>query len=286
MPRAATSVAMQTRARPSRMACSAWVRSFWLSSPDSATTEKPRLLQAGRVRWFTASRVLQKTMAFCASWKRSTLMMAFSRSAGGRRQRPVLDVGVLASAAGGDAHGVALVAARGGRWPSARWPRTSACGAFRRGVGTPVHLSHVRPEQGLRAKKVLDNIHLSFYPDAKIGILGPNGSGKSTILRIMAGIDKEFTGEAWLAEGATVGYLPQEPQLDPRSRRASATSWRASKKTAIIERYNELMMNYSDETADEAPSSRTRWTARTCGTSNSRSRWRWRRSAARPAMPT
>ena len=64
-------------------------------------------------------------------------------------------------------------------------------------------------------KKVLDNVHLSFYPDAKIGVLGPNGSGKSTILRIMAGLDKEWNGEAWLAEGATVGYLAQEPQLDP-----------------------------------------------------------------------
>src|SRR5690606_17817627 len=65
------------------------------------------------------------------------------------------------------------------------------------------------------AKKVLDNVNLSFYPDAKIGILGPNGAGKSTVLRVMAGLDKEFTGEAWLAEGATSGYLPQEPQLDP-----------------------------------------------------------------------
>src|SRR5882672_12366720 len=63
-------------------------------------------------------------------------------------------------------------------------------------------------------RKVLDNVHLSFYPDAKIGVLGPNGSGKSTLLRIMAGLDKEFIGEAWLADGATVGYLPQEPQLD------------------------------------------------------------------------
>jgi ATPase subunit of ABC transporter with duplicated ATPase domains len=64
-------------------------------------------------------------------------------------------------------------------------------------------------------KKVLENIHLSFYPDAKIGILGPNGAGKSTILKIMAGMDKEYTGEAWLADGATVGYLAQEPVLDP-----------------------------------------------------------------------
>ena len=64
------------------------------------------------------------------------------------------------------------------------------------------------------AKKVLDNIHLSFYPDAKIGVLGVNGSGKSTLLRIMAGIDKDFTGEGWVAEGARVGYLEQEPLID------------------------------------------------------------------------
>src|SRR5690242_210922 len=64
-------------------------------------------------------------------------------------------------------------------------------------------------------KKVLDNIHLSFYPDAKIGVLGVNGSGKSTLLRIMAGLDTEFSGEAWVAQGARVGYLPQEPHLDP-----------------------------------------------------------------------
>ena len=76
-------------------------------------------------------------------------------------------------------------------------------------------------------KKVLENIHLSFYPDAKIGVLGVNGSGKSTLLRIMAGIDNEFSGEAWVAEGARVGYLEQEPQLDP-SKSVRETSWRAS----------------------------------------------------------
>src|SRR5450631_2615818 len=63
-------------------------------------------------------------------------------------------------------------------------------------------------------RKVLENINLSFYPDAKIGVLGVNGSGKSTLLRIMAGIDTEFSGEGFVAEGARVGYLPQEPQLD------------------------------------------------------------------------
>ena len=100
-------------------------------------------------------------------------------------------------------------------------------------------------------KKILDNINLSFYPDAKIGILGPNGAGKSTILRIMAGIDKEFTGEAWLAEGATCGYLPQEPVLDAtKDVRGNVMEGVADKK-AIVDRYNELMMNYSDETAEE-----------------------------------
>ena len=64
-------------------------------------------------------------------------------------------------------------------------------------------------------KKVLENINLSFYPDAKIGVLGVNGSGKSTLLRIMAGIDTEFVGEGFVAEGARVGYLPQEPHLEP-----------------------------------------------------------------------
>jgi ATP-binding cassette ChvD family protein len=101
-------------------------------------------------------------------------------------------------------------------------------------------------------KKVLENIHLSFYPDAKIGILGPNGAGKSTVLRIMAGLDKEFSGEAWLAEGATVGYLPQEPQLDPALDVFGNIMEGVAAKTAIVERYNELMMNYSDETADES----------------------------------
>jgi len=100
-------------------------------------------------------------------------------------------------------------------------------------------------------KKVLDNINLSFYPDAKIGVLGPNGAGKSTLLRIMAGLDKEFQGEAWLAEGATCGYLPQEPQLDPALNVMGNVMEGVSAKKAILDRYNELAMNYSDETAGE-----------------------------------
>ena len=101
-------------------------------------------------------------------------------------------------------------------------------------------------------KKVLENINLSFYPDAKIGVLGPNGAGKSTLLRIMAGQDREFTGEAWLAEGASVGYLPQEPELDASKDVLGNVMEGVADKRAILDRYNELMMNYSDETAEEA----------------------------------
>ncbi|MCB4771112.1 energy-dependent translational throttle protein EttA [Ancylobacter sp. Lp-2] len=100
-------------------------------------------------------------------------------------------------------------------------------------------------------KKVLDNVHLSFYPTAKIGILGPNGSGKSTLLKIMAGLDKDFSGEAWVAEGARVGYLPQEPQLDPALSVRENVMLGVAKQKGILDRYNELAMNYSDETADE-----------------------------------
>ena len=100
-------------------------------------------------------------------------------------------------------------------------------------------------------RKVLENINLSFYPDAKIGVLGVNGSGKSTLLRIMAGIDTEFVGEGWVAEGARVGYLPQEPQLDEtKTVRENVMEGVAATK-AILDRYNEIAANYSDETADE-----------------------------------
>jgi ATP-binding cassette ChvD family protein len=100
-------------------------------------------------------------------------------------------------------------------------------------------------------RKVLEDVNLSFYPDAKIGVLGVNGAGKSTLLRIMAGIDKEFSGEAWVAPGARVGYLSQEPQIDAdKSVRENVMLGLASQK-AVLDRYNELAMNYSDETADE-----------------------------------
>ncbi len=100
-------------------------------------------------------------------------------------------------------------------------------------------------------KKVLDNIHLSFYPDAKIGVLGVNGSGKSTLLKIMAGIDKEFVGEGWVADGARVGYLAQEPPLDETLDVRGNVMIGVTPQKAILDRYNDLAMNYSDETADE-----------------------------------
>src|SRR6266516_3795379 len=100
-------------------------------------------------------------------------------------------------------------------------------------------------------RKVLDNVHLSFYPDAKIGVLGVKGSGKSTLLRIMAGLDKEYSGEAWVAQGARVGYLEQEPQLDPAKTVRENVMLGVAKQKAILDRYNELAMNYSEATADE-----------------------------------
>src|SRR6266545_4648898 len=101
-------------------------------------------------------------------------------------------------------------------------------------------------------KKVLENINLSFYPNAKIGVLGPNASGKSTLLRVMAGLDKEFSGEAWLAEGATVGFLPQEPELDPALNVMGNVMEGVAAKKAILDHYNALMMNYSEESAEKA----------------------------------
>ena len=100
-------------------------------------------------------------------------------------------------------------------------------------------------------KKTFENIRLSFLPGVKIGVVGVNGAGKSTLLRIMAGIDKDFTGEAWAAEGARVGYLPQEPQLDESLSVRENVMLGVAEKKAKLDRFNELAMNYSDETADE-----------------------------------
>jgi ATP-binding cassette ChvD family protein len=100
-------------------------------------------------------------------------------------------------------------------------------------------------------KQTLKDIYLSFYPGAKIGVLGVNGAGKSTLLKIMAGIDKDFTGEAWAAEGARIGYLEQEPKLDEALSVRDNVMLGVAAKKALLDRYNELAMNYSDETADE-----------------------------------
>ncbi len=100
-------------------------------------------------------------------------------------------------------------------------------------------------------KKCFENIRLNFLPGVKIGVVGVNGAGKSTLLRFMAGMDKDFTGEAWAAEGARVGYLPQEPQLDESLTVRENVMLGVKAKKDILDRYNDLAMNYSDETADE-----------------------------------
>jgi ATP-binding cassette ChvD family protein len=100
-------------------------------------------------------------------------------------------------------------------------------------------------------KQVFSDIRLSFLPGAKIGVVGVNGAGKSTLLRVMAGVDKEFTGEAWAAEGAKVGYLAQEPELDPEKDVLGNVMNGVAEQRAMLDKYNELAMNYSDETAEE-----------------------------------
>jgi energy-dependent translational throttle protein EttA len=100
-------------------------------------------------------------------------------------------------------------------------------------------------------KQVLKDIWLSFLPGVKIGVIGLNGAGKSTLLKIMAGIEKEFTGEAWAAEGARIGYLSQEPQLDASKDVMGNVMMAVAKKKAVVDRYNEIAANYTDETADE-----------------------------------
>jgi energy-dependent translational throttle protein EttA len=100
-------------------------------------------------------------------------------------------------------------------------------------------------------KEVLTDVSLSFYPGAKIGVLGYNGAGKSSLLKIMAGIDTEFDGHAQLAPKATVGLLSQEPELDPAKDVKGNVEDGVAEIRALLDRFNELSMNYSDETADE-----------------------------------
>ena len=100
-------------------------------------------------------------------------------------------------------------------------------------------------------RQVLKDIWLSFLPGAKIGIVGVNGSGKSTLMRIMGGMDTEFTGEAWAADSVRVGFLPQEPQLDASLDVLGNVMVGVAPKKALLDRYNEIASNYTDETADE-----------------------------------
>jgi energy-dependent translational throttle protein EttA len=100
-------------------------------------------------------------------------------------------------------------------------------------------------------KKLFENIRLSFLPGVKIGVVGVNGAGKSTLLKIMAGLDKDFSGEAWAAEGARVGYLAQEPELDEKLTVRENVMLGVAGKKAKLDKYNDLAMNYSDETAEE-----------------------------------
>jgi ATP-binding cassette ChvD family protein len=102
-----------------------------------------------------------------------------------------------------------------------------------------------------QGKEILRGIWLSFYPDAKIGVLGANGAGKSTLLRIMAGVDKDFAGEAFAAEGTRIGFLPQEPQLDPKKNVVQHVEEAVAEKRKVLQRYEELSADWSEENADE-----------------------------------
>lgn len=99
-------------------------------------------------------------------------------------------------------------------------------------------------------KKVLDGITLSFFPGAKIGVLGPNGAGKSTLLKIMAGVDKDFSGEAWAAQGLKVGYLPQEPELDPKKTVQENVLEGTGEVLAMVNRFNEISALMAEPDAD------------------------------------
>ncbi|MCM2254645.1 MAG: energy-dependent translational throttle protein EttA [Vicinamibacteria bacterium] len=102
-----------------------------------------------------------------------------------------------------------------------------------------------------QGKEILKGIWLSFYPGAKIGVIGGNGAGKSTLLRVMAGLETDFAGEAFPAAGTRIGYLPQEPQLDPGKNVQEHVEEAVAVQRKILHRYEELAANYSDDTADE-----------------------------------
>ena len=120
-------------------------------------------------------------------------------------------------------------------------------------MANPQHVYHMHKLSKTYpgGKQVLKDISLSFFPGAKIGVVGLNGAGKSTLLKIMAGELDEFVGEAWAADGIRVGYLPQEPELDGEKDVLGNAMEGVAEKKGLVDRYNELAANYSDETADE-----------------------------------
>ena len=122
-----------------------------------------------------------------------------------------------------------------------------------RPVANPQHVYHMHKLSKTYpgGKQVLKDISLSFFPGAKIGVVGLNGAGKSTLLKIMAGELEDFVGEAWAADGVRVGYLSQEPELDAEKDVLGNAMEGVAEKKALVDRYNELAANYSDETADE-----------------------------------
>ena len=120
-------------------------------------------------------------------------------------------------------------------------------------MANPQHVYHMHKLSKTYpgGKQVLKDISLSFFPGAKIGVVGLNGSGKSTLLKIMAGDLEDYIGEAWAAEGVRVGYLAQEPQLDGSKDVLGNAMQGVAEKRALVERYNEIAANYSEETAEE-----------------------------------
>src|SRR5688572_21064982 len=98
---------------------------------------------------------------------------------------------------------------------------------------------------------ILDDIWLSFYPGAKIGVLGGNGAGKSSLLRIMAGVDQDFQGEAWAHEGTRIGYLPQEPQLDPTKTVKENVEEAVKETRALLTKFEEISMKFAEPMGDD-----------------------------------
>jgi ATPase subunit of ABC transporter with duplicated ATPase domains len=138
-------------------------------------------------------------------------------------------------------------------------------------------------------KPVLNHINLQFYQGAKIGIVGPNGAGKSTLMKIMAGIDKEYQGEAWPGENITVGYLPQEPQLDPTKNVLENVKEGAREVADMVDRFNAISAEMGDPKDDtdfdalmeEMGELQGKIDAVDGWTSTTSSRSRWKRCAAR-----